>query len=46
MRLGQLKSDAILRGLVFPEPVRVITVVPMGDAVKLIGNMIGRNKQL
>jgi hypothetical protein len=37
MRLEQLKPNIIVRGAIFPEPVQVIVVVPMGDSVKLIG---------
>lgn len=32
-----LKPNVIVRGPLFPEPVQVITTVPMGNAVKLIG---------
>jgi superfamily II DNA or RNA helicase len=31
-----IKPDTLLRGPVFPELVKVITIVPMGDSVKLI----------
>lgn len=37
MRLDQLNPNVIVRGVIFPEPVRVIVVVPMGGSVKLIG---------
>src|SRR5216684_4521125 len=36
MMLSQIKPNATLTGPIFPEPVQVIVVVPMGDAVKLI----------
>ena len=32
-----LKPNYIVRGAIFPEPVRVITTVPMGDNIKLVG---------
>ena len=34
---SKLKPNVILRGPIFSEPVQVITSVPMGDSVKLIG---------
>jgi hypothetical protein len=37
MRVEQLKSGAIVRGPIFPEPVQVIVVIPMGQSVKLVG---------
>ena len=37
MQIEHLKPNVIVRGPIFPEPVQVITTVPMGDAVKLIG---------
>jgi superfamily II DNA or RNA helicase len=36
MQINEIKPDAILTGPIFPEPVQVIVIVPMGDAVKLI----------
>jgi SNF2 family DNA or RNA helicase len=36
MNIDQLKPNKVLRGPIFPEPVQVIVVIPMGDAVKLI----------
>ncbi len=35
--LSLLKPNTIIRGPMFPEPVQVLVVVPMGTAVKLIG---------
>lgn len=32
-----LKPNTIVRGPLLPEPVQVITVIPMGDSIKLIG---------
>jgi hypothetical protein len=31
MKIEQLKSNIIVRGTIFPEPVQVIVTVPMGD---------------
>lgn len=44
MRLDQLKTNIIVRGAIFPEPVQVIVVVPMGEAVKLIGKGLTSGK--
>jgi len=33
----QLKQDSIIRGPFFPEPVRVLQTIPIGDSIKLIG---------
>ena len=40
MTVDQLKPNKILQGAIFPEPVQVIVVIPMGDAVKLVGKGI------
>ncbi|HEV7858772.1 MAG TPA: DUF1822 family protein [Pyrinomonadaceae bacterium] len=37
MLVDQLKPNAVVRGSIFPEPVQIIMVVPMGESVKLIG---------
>ena len=37
MKTGDLKPGLIVRGSVLPEPVKVITIVPMGDSFKLVG---------
>ncbi|NLF18126.1 MAG: DEAD/DEAH box helicase family protein, partial [Lentisphaerae bacterium] len=37
MTVKDLKPNAVVRGALFPEAVKVIAVVPMGDSVKLIG---------
>jgi superfamily II DNA or RNA helicase len=36
MRVSDLKPNMLLRGPVFPELVKVITIVPIGEAAKLI----------
>ncbi|MEY3401429.1 MAG: hypothetical protein RLZZ86_1044 [Cyanobacteriota bacterium] len=43
MKLDQLKVNVIVRGSIFPEPVQVLVVVPMGDSLKLIGTGINTN---
>jgi hypothetical protein len=37
MDFSDIKTNMILRGPIFPEPVQVITVIPMVNAIKLIG---------
>ncbi len=44
MLLGQLKPGAFVRGPIFPEPVQVILVTPMGNSVKLIGKGLTTGK--
>ena len=44
MKLDQLKPNVIVRGAIFPEPVQVIVVVPMGSSVKLIGKGLTTGK--
>ncbi len=39
-----IKPNMILRGSLFSEPVQVITVIPMGDAIKLIGKGLNTGK--
>lgn len=36
-KVEMLKPGVIVRGAIFPEPVKVIATVPMGDSIKLIG---------
>ena len=43
MRLEDLKANLILHGPLFPEPVQVIVVLPMGTSVKLVGKGIQSN---
>ncbi len=42
--LEKLKPNVIVRGPLFPEPVQVITVLPMGEAIKLIGAGLRTNQ--
>lgn len=44
MQLDQLKPNVVVQGPLLPEPVEVIAVVPMGDAVKLIGRGLHSNQ--
>ena len=44
MQLDELKPNVIVRGAIFPEPVQVIVVVPMGNSVKLIGKGLTTGK--
>jgi len=37
MRFDNLKPNTTVRGAIFPEPVQVILIVPMGDSIKLVG---------
>lgn len=36
MLISEIRPDATLTGPIVPEPVQVIVVVPMGDAITLI----------
>ena len=36
-KMESLKPGMIVRGTIFPEPVKVIATVPMGDSIKIIG---------
>ncbi len=37
MKIEHLKPSMIVRGPIFPEPVQVIVILPMGQSVKLVG---------
>lgn len=37
MIISEIKPNMIVRGSIFPEPVKVITIIAMGDSIKLIG---------
>ncbi len=39
-----IKPNTILTGPIFPEPVQVITTIPVGDSIKLIGKGLKTNK--
>lgn len=42
--LEQLKPNAIIRSSLFPEPVKLITTIPMGGSIKLIGTGLNTNQ--
>ena len=44
MSIEQLKQGTIIRGNILPEPVQVIAIVPMGDAVKILGKGLKTNQ--
>ena len=44
MHLSEIKANVIVQGPIFPERVRVITTIPMGDSIKLIGEGIETGK--
>ena len=44
VELSQLKPDIIVTGPAFAEPVQVITTIPVGGAVKLIGKGLRTNQ--
>ncbi len=44
MPFEQLKPNVVVTGLILPEPVKVIATVPLGDAVKLIGQGLRTNQ--
>jgi hypothetical protein len=44
MDIDQLKPNLVLRGALFPEPVQVITTIPLGQSVKLIGQGLRTNQ--
>ncbi len=44
MRIDDLKPDLVVRGPVLPEPVQVITTLPIGGSVKLVGKGLETNR--
>jgi superfamily II DNA or RNA helicase len=44
MTIDQLKPNKVLRGPIFPEPIQVIVIIPMGDRVKLVGKGVNSGK--
>ncbi|HLA27833.1 MAG TPA: helicase-related protein [Syntrophales bacterium] len=44
MTSDQLKPNVIVYGPIFPEPVQVITTIPMGESIKLIGKGLKSGK--
>ncbi len=39
-----IQPGDIIRGDIFPEPVKVITVIPMGDSIKIVGEGMNSGK--
>jgi hypothetical protein len=37
MNASELRVGIIVRGLVLPEPIEVLVVTPLGDAIKIVG---------
>lgn len=44
MKRDQLRQNVIVRGPLFPEPVQVIAILPMGNSLKLIGTGVNTNQ--
>src|SRR2546427_2198656 len=44
MDAPELKPNHIVRGAIFPEPVKILTIVPLGESVKLIGEGLTTGK--
>jgi len=42
--IEQLQPNTIIRGNLLPEPVEIITALPMGDSVKIIGKGLNTNQ--
>jgi len=44
MKIDELKPDLIVKGSIFPEPVKIIVITPVGDSIKLVGQGVETNK--
>src|SRR6266487_4196406 len=44
MTAAELSPNRIVRGAIFPEPVQILVVVPIGDSLKLIGKGINSSR--
>jgi hypothetical protein len=44
MTAAELSPNRIVRGAIFPEPVQILVVVPVGDSLKLIGKGVNSSK--
>src|SRR5262245_52642101 len=44
MKIPELKPNAIVRGSIFPEPIKIITTVMIGDSIKVIGEGLNSGK--
>jgi superfamily II DNA or RNA helicase len=43
MHINELKPDIIVSGPLFPEPVKIIALTPMGSSIKLVGQGLHSN---
>lgn len=46
MNVEQLKPNVVLTGPLFPEPIQIIAIIPMGDSVKVIGKGLNTGQVL
>jgi superfamily II DNA or RNA helicase len=44
MQIPELKPNHIVRGSILPEPIKIITTVPMGNSIKVIGEGLSSGK--
>lgn len=44
MEPSKIKPNMILRGSIFPEPIRVITIIQMGESIKIVGEGMNTGK--
>ena len=44
MTAAELSPNRIVRGAIFPEPVQILVVVPVGDSLKLIGKGLNTSR--
>ena len=44
MRVPELKPNHIVRGSILPEPIKIITTVPVGESIKIIGEGLNSGK--
>jgi hypothetical protein len=42
MTPSDLAANRVVRGAMFPEPVQILVVVPIGDSLKLIKKVLSR----
>jgi SNF2 family DNA or RNA helicase len=44
MEANEIKADIIIKGAIFPEPIKVIATVPIGTSIKIIGEGMNSGK--
>ena len=44
MTAADLAPNRVVRGAIFPEPVQILVVVPIGDSLKVIGKGVKSSK--